>query len=127
MAGKPVDIIYVRELRIAALIGVYEWEQRVKQTICIDLEMAADIRKAAASDAIEDTLNYKAVAERVTGYVQENRFDLIETLAEHLAAFLLHEFTIPWIKITVGKPGAVQGSRDVGVVIERGKRGNPDF
>ena len=103
MASESSDVIYVRELRVGAVIGVYEWEQRIKQTICLDLEMAADIRKAAATDAIEDTLNYKAVAERV-------------------CAILLEEFRIPWAKVTVGKPGAAQGSREVGVVIERGNR-----
>jgi 7,8-dihydroneopterin aldolase/epimerase/oxygenase len=122
MASESSDIIYVRELRVGAVIGVYEWEQRIKQTICLDLEMAADIRKAAASDAIEDTLNYKAVAERVSGYVEESRFNLIETLAERVCAILLEEFRIPWAKVTVGKPGAAQGSREVGVVIERGNR-----
>lgn len=122
MTNEPVDIIYVRELRVNAVIGVHEWEQRVRQTLCIDLEMAADTRKGAVSDAIEDTLNYKAVAERVGSYVGESRFNLIETLAERVAAILLNEFGIPWVKVTVGKPGAVPGSREVGVVVERGNR-----
>lgn len=123
MASRSIDIIYVRDLRVDAVIGVYEWERRIKQTVCLDLEMAADIRQAAASDAIEDTLNYKAVAERVASYVAESGFQLIETLAERVAAILLDEFAISWVKVRVGKPGAVQGSREVGVVIERGNRG----
>jgi dihydroneopterin aldolase len=122
MPNQITDLIYIRELRIDAVVGIYEWEQRVRQTISIDLEMAADVRKAAVSDAIEDTLNYKAVAERITHFIKESRFKLIETLAERIAAILLDEFKIAWVKVVVGKPGAVQGSRDVGVIIERGER-----
>ncbi len=121
MLSQTTDAIYIRELRIDAVVGIYEWEQRVRQTISINLEMAADVRKAAASDAIEDTLNYKAVAERITRFIEESRFKLIETLAERIAAILLDEFNIAWVKVVVGKPGAVQGSRDVGVIIERGE------
>ncbi len=122
MTGQDSGIIYLRELRVAAVIGIYEWEQRIRQTVVIDLEMAADIRAAAATDSIAQTLNYKAVAERVTGFVEATRFQLIETLAEHIADILLNEFKIPWIKVSVSKPGAIKGSRDVGVVIERGSQ-----
>jgi 7,8-dihydroneopterin aldolase/epimerase/oxygenase len=122
MTSQSRDIIYLRELCVSAVIGIYEWERRVRQTISIDLEMAADIRKAAASDAIADTLNYKAVAERIAAFVEESRFQLIETLAEHIAGILLNEFKIPWVRVSVGKPGAVRGARAVGVIIERGNR-----
>ena len=122
MPSQTTDLIYIRELRIDAVVGIYEWEQRVRQTISIDLEMAADVRKAAVSDAIEDTLNYKAVAERITRCIEESRFKLIETLAERIAAILLNEFKIAWVEVVVGKPGAVQGSRDVRVIIARGER-----
>lgn len=125
MATENSDIIYVRELRVAAAIGIYEWEQRVRQTLIIDLEMATDIRGAAAADSIEQTLNYKAVAERVTAFAEASRFQLIETLAERVAGILLDEFKLPWIKVSVGKPGAIRGSRDVGVVIERGPERPP--
>lgn len=121
MTVRPTDIIYLRELRVSAVIGVYEWERRIKQALSIDLEMAADIRKAAAVDGIEATLNYKAVAERVVAFVEDSRFQLIETLAERIASLLLNEFKIPWVKVSLGKPGAVPGSRDVGVVVERGR------
>jgi dihydroneopterin aldolase len=120
MPNPPADVIFIRELRVSAVIGVYEWEQRVEQTISIDLEMASDIRKAAVSDAIEDTLNYKAVAERVVEYVKGSRFRLIETLAEGIARLILNEFAVQRIRLTIGKPGAVRGAREVGVVIERG-------
>lgn len=117
-----MDIIFLRELRVKAVIGIYEWEQRIRQEVCIDLEMGADIRQAGKTDSIEDTLNYKAVAKRVAAYVEESRFQLIETLAERITAILLDEFDIPWVRLTLSKPGAVRGSRDVGVVIERGKK-----
>jgi dihydroneopterin aldolase len=125
MVYHSADIVYLRELRVAAIIGIYDWEQRVRQTISIDLQMATDIRKAATSDVIEDALNYKAVAERITAYVEASRFKLIETLAEHVAGILLGEFGIRWVKVTVSKPNAVRGARDVGVVIERGTRMQP--
>ena len=122
MINQNSGIIYLHELRVAAVIGIYEWEQRIRQTLVIDLEMAADIRAAAAADSIAQTLNYKAVAERVITFVEATRFQLIETLAERVADILLDEFKIPWVKVSVSKPGAIKGSRDVGVVIERGSR-----
>jgi dihydroneopterin aldolase len=119
MSERPADLVYVRELRVAAVIGIYEWEQRVRQTICIDLEMAADIATAAASDTIETTLNYKAIADRLSSFVEASRFKLIETLAERAAHMLLTEFGIRWLKLSISKPRAVPGAREVGVVIER--------
>ena len=118
----PMDIIYLNDLKIDTVIGIYDWERRVKQTVSLDLEMATDIRKAAASDSIEDTLNYKAVAKRVIALVEGSEFKLIETLAERIAGLLLEEFDIPWCRVTLDKGGAVRGSRSVGVVIERGTR-----
>lgn len=115
-----MDIVFINDLRIETIIGIYDWERRVKQTVSLDLEMAADIRAAAATDAIEDTLNYKAVAKRLIAFVGESRFQLVETLAEKIAEIVLTEFDVKWVKLTVHKPGAVRGSRDVGVIIERG-------
>jgi dihydroneopterin aldolase len=117
-----MDTVFIRDLRIDTLIGIYDWERQVRQTISLDLEMGADIRRAAATDAIEDTLNYKAVAKRLIDFVGNSEYQLVETLAEEIAAIVLHEFAVPWLKLTVHKPGAVRGSRDVGVVIERGSR-----
>ncbi len=122
MINQNSGIIYLHGLRVAAVIGIYEWEQRIRQILVIDLEMAADIRTAAAADSIAQTLNYKAVAERVITFVEATRFQLIETLAERVADILLDEFKIPWVKVSVSKPGAIKGSREVGVVIERGRR-----
>ena len=118
-----MDIVFINELRIETIIGIYDWERKVKQTISLDLEMGTDIRKSAATDAIEDTLNYKAVAKRLIAFVEDSEYLLVETLAEKIAEIVLSEFTVPWLKLTVHKPGAVRGSRDVGVIIERGSRG----
>ena len=102
--------------------GFLKWERETPQTVSIDLEMATDNRAAAAGDRIEDALNYKSVAKRIAAYVGDSRFQLIETLAERIAAILLEEFSIPWVRVLVSKPGAIRGARDVGVVIERGRR-----
>jgi len=115
-----VDIVFINDLRIETIIGIYDWERKVKQTISLDLEMGADIRKSAETDAIEDTLNYKAVAKRLIAFVGESEYQLVETLAEKITDIVLTEFSVPWVKLTVHKPGAVRGSRDVGVIIERG-------
>jgi len=117
-----MDTIFLRDLRIDTVIGIYDWERRIRQTVSLDLEMATDIRKAAASDKIDDTLNYKAVAKRIIGFVEQSEFQLVETLAERVADLVLDEFNIPWIRLTLNKTGAVRGARDVGVIIERGER-----
>jgi len=117
-----MDIVYIRDLEIDTVIGIYDWERKITQTIRIDLEMGTDIRRAAETDAIEDTLNYKAVAKRIIRYVEETQPELVETLAENIAAIVMHEFDVPWLRLTLGKPGAVRRSREVGIVIERGTR-----
>ena len=117
-----MDIIYLRDLRIDAVIGVYDWERRMKQTVILDLEMAADIGKAANSDHIDDALNYKAVAKRLIRFVEESEFELVETLAERIAEIVLGEFNVSWCRLTLNKKGAVRYVRDVGVIIERGKK-----
>lgn len=116
------DIIFLRDLRIPTVIGIFDWERAVKQTVVLDLEMAADIRRAAASDHIDDTLNYKAVAKRLIQFVGESEFQLVETLAERVAGIVLEEFEVPWVRVTLNKQGAVRGARDVGVIIERGRK-----
>lgn len=117
-----MDIVFVEDLRIDTVVGIFDWERRVRQTIAIDLEMAFDIRAAAASDAIGDTLDYKAVSKRLIQFVGESEFLLIETLAERAAAIVLEEFDVAWLRLRLSKPGAVRGARNVGVVIERGER-----
>lgn len=115
-----MDIIYINELRIEAVIGVYEWERRIKQTVVLDIELATDIRKAASSDSIDDTLNYKAVAKRVIAFVEQSQYQLVESMAEHVAQLIITEFQVAWLRLRVSKPGAVRGAKDVGVIIERG-------
>ena len=115
-----MDTVFITDLRIETLIGIYDWERKIRQTISLDLEMGTDIRAAAATDAIEDTLNYKAVAKRLIAFVGASEFQLVETLAERIAEIVLTEFNVPWLRLTLHKPGAVRGSRDVGVIIERG-------
>ncbi|MCK5877227.1 MAG: dihydroneopterin aldolase [Candidatus Marithrix sp.] len=117
-----MDIIYLRKLKIDTIIGVFDWERQTKQTIIIDLEMGADIRKAAQNDQLEDTLNYKAVAKRLIDFVGNSEFQLVETLAERIAKIVLTEFSVPWLRLQLHKPGAVRGSKDVGIIIERGNK-----
>jgi len=114
-----MDIVYIRDLRIDAVIGIYEWEQKIQQQINVNLEMGWDNRSAAQSDDIKDTLNYKAAAQLVKELVQKSEFELVEALAEHIATLLLEKMNIPWIKVSLGKPMAVTDSKEVGVIIER--------
>jgi dihydroneopterin aldolase len=120
-----MDIIFLSDLRVDTVIGIWEWERKIRQTIAIDLEMAADIRKAAASDSVDDTLNYKSVAKRIQQFVGDSSFQLVETLAEEIARIVLDEFDVPWVRVRVNKPGAIRGARDVGIQIERGTRPDP--
>ncbi len=117
-----MDIIYLHDLKVDCVIGVWDWERKIKQTITIDLDMGFDIRKAAASDELEDTLSYKDVSKRVEAFVKDSGFQLVERLAEEIAAILLNEFAIKWCRVRINKFGAVRGAGDVGVLIERGDR-----
>jgi len=117
-----MDIIFLQALEIDTVIGIYDWERKIKQKVVFDIEMATDIRKAAASDHIDDTLNYKAVAKRVISFVEESNFELVETLAEGVAAIILKEFDVPWLRLTLNKLGAITGARGVGIIIERGTK-----
>ena len=117
-----MDKIFLSELKIDTIIGIWEWERRIRQTVVIDLEMSADIAKAAATDEVADTLNYKLVAKRVQTFVADSSFQLVETLAERIAAIIREEFGVAWVKVRVDKPGAIRGSKAVGVLIERGEQ-----
>jgi 7,8-dihydroneopterin aldolase/epimerase/oxygenase len=114
-----LDTIFINDLRVETVIGIYDWERRIRQTVSINLEIAADIRRAAASDSIDDTLNYKAVAKRLIEFIEASSFQLVETLAERIAAIVLTEFDVSRVTLTLNKPGAIRGARDVGVRIER--------
>jgi len=114
-----MDIIYLSELKIETIIGIYDWEREIKQTVSLDLEMATDIRKAAESDSIDHTLDYKSVAKRLISFVEASEFQLVETMAEQITQIVLNEFNVPWVKLKLSKPGAIRGSKDVGIIIER--------
>ncbi len=117
-----MDTIFINDLRVQTIVGVWAWERVVPQTVHVDLELAADIRAAAAEDELSLTVDYHAVATRVTEFVAGSQFKLIETLAERIAAILTGEFGLPWVRVTVHKAWAVTGYRDVGVAVERGQR-----
>lgn len=113
------DIVFIKELSVPTVIGVYEWERKVRQNLVADLEIETDIRKAAAEDNIADTVDYKAIAKRVRAYIGDSRFCLVETLAERVAALVINEFAVRCVRVTLSKPGAVRGAANVGVTIER--------
>ncbi len=117
-----MDIVFIHDLQIETVIGIYDWERKIRQTISLDIEMATDISKAASSDDIEDTLSYKTVAKRLIEFVETSEYELVEALAENICSIVRQEFQVPWVKLTLRKPGAVRGSKSVGVIIERGEK-----
>jgi len=121
-SGKmaAMDIVYIEGLEIETIIGIYDWERTTRQTVRLDLEMACDIAKAAASENIEQALNYKSVSKRLIEFVGASEFLLVETMAERIAEIVLTEFSVPWLRLKLGKPGAITGAKEVGVIIERG-------
>lgn len=117
-----MDTIFLTDLRVDTVIGIYDWEREIRQTVAIDLEMATDIRQAAATDDIQYTLNYKSISDRLIEFVEKSEYGLIETMAEKIAAIVMDEYSVPWVRVTLHKPGAISRAKDVGVIIERGKR-----
>jgi dihydroneopterin aldolase len=116
-----MDIIFLRELRIDTLIGVYEWEKRVPQTLQIDLEIALPNSRACQSDDIDDALDYAKIVRHLQDVLTSRHFNLLEALAEHIAQILLNDFNAPWVKVSVAKLQAIRGSKMVGISIERGQ------
>ena len=116
-----MDTIFIHALKTETIVGIYEWERQVKQTVVIDLQFSADIRKAALTDSIDDTLNYKGVAKRILAFIEASQFHLVEALAEHIAMLVLEEFDVQWVSVTLSKPGAIRSSKDVGVKLERSR------
>ena len=115
------DCIFLKDLRVETVVGVWDWERKIRQTVSIDLEIGTDITRAANMDSIDDALNYKDVAKRVQRFVADSQFHLIETLATKIAETVLSEFDIPWIEVRVNKLGAIRGAKHVGVRIRRHK------
>jgi len=116
-----VDIVYIKALQVETVIGIYDWEREIRQRVVLDLEMGTDIRQAALTEDIESTLNYKSVSDRLVEFVSASEFLLVETMAEEIAALVMQEFSVPWLRLKVGKPDAIAAAEDVGVVIERGE------
>jgi dihydroneopterin aldolase len=114
-----MDKIFLTELSVECIVGIWDWERRVKQTVIVDVEMAADIRRAAASDHIDDTIDYKRVSKRLLAFIGESQFQLVETLTEQIARLIVTEFGVSWVKVRLNKRGAIRGARDVGIEIER--------
>jgi dihydroneopterin aldolase len=119
MTQPSGDRIFLHGLTVECIIGFIDWERRVRQTVVVDLEMPVDCARAAASDEVADTLDYKKVAKRALEFIGASEFRLVETLAHRLALVILAEFGVEWVRISLNKPGAIRNSRDVGVVIER--------
>lgn len=117
-----MDRVFIEALAIECVIGIYDWERTIRQTVVLDIEMAFDNRKPAQTDAITDTLDYKAVSKRLIAFVQQSQYGLVETLAEECARIIREEFGVAWLRLKLSKPGAVTGSKAVGVMIERGVR-----
>ena len=117
-----MDIIFLSGLTTECIIGIWDWERRVKQKVLVDLEMGADIRRAAGSDRIDDTLDYKSVSKRLLQFIGDSEFQLVETLTERIAELVITEFSVPWVRVRLNKQGAIRGSRDVGILIERSSR-----
>ena len=113
------DRIFLHGLTAECIIGFIDWERRVRQTVVLDIELPVDCRRAALTDEVADTLDYKAVAKRVLAFVALSEFQLVETLAHRVALLILEEFAVEWVRVVLNKPGAIRNSRDVGVLIER--------
>lgn len=114
-----MDRVFIENLTVETVIGIFDWEREIRQAVSLDLEMDFDIRAAAASDAIADTLDYKAVSKRLIQFIEQSQFQLVEALAERCAAIVLAEFPVARLTLKLSKPGAVRGSSAVGVIIER--------
>jgi dihydroneopterin aldolase len=114
------DRVFIENLIVQTVIGVYDWEREIRQDVSLDLEMEFDIKKAAETDSIEETLDYKSVSKRLIRIIEESEFQLVEALAERCSTTVLTEFPVNWLRLKLGKPGAVRGSSAVGVIIERG-------
>lgn len=117
-----MDIVFIRGLRIETVIGIYDWEREIRQPVILDLEMSTDVRHAAETDHIDQALDYKSVAKRLIAFVEESKFQLVETLAERCTDIILNEFGVRWVRLSLNKVGALRGARDVGVIIERGEK-----
>ena len=114
-----MDKIFLKNLRLLTRIGLFEWEKQIEQIIRIDLEVGFNISKAAETDNVEYSLDYKSLSNSIKDYVNNNKHELIETLIENIAHLILNEFKVEYITLSISKPGAIRGSEDVGITITR--------
>lgn len=119
-----MDITFLHGLKVDCIIGIWDWERRTRQTIVVDLDMASDVGKASQSDDIKDAVDYKSVSKRLIEFIGQSEFQLVETLAERVADIVINEFSVPWVRVRINKRGAVRNAGDVGILIERGERGD---
>ncbi|MGI1671137.1 MAG: dihydroneopterin aldolase [Neptuniibacter sp.] len=117
-----MDLVYIRGLEVETVIGIYDWEREIRQVVNLDLEMGFNIQGAAQTEDVDNTLNYKTVSDRLIDFISQSEFQLVETMAEEIAQLLRDEFGVKWLRLRLGKPGAVPQAEDVGVIIERGER-----
>lgn len=117
-----MDIVYIKELEVETVIGIFDWERKIKQIVSLDLEMQCDVHAAAKTDHIDQAVDYKAISKRLIAFIEASEFQLIETMAERITEIVLSEFQVEWLRLRLSKPGAVRGSKDVGVIIERGMK-----
>ena len=120
-----MDTIFLSGLTTECIIGIWDWERRVRLKVVVDIEMAADIRRAAATDSIDDTLDYKRVSKRLLQFIGDSQFQLVETLTERIAEIVVREFDVTWVRVRLNKQGAIRGARDVGIQIERRREDFP--
>ena len=116
-----MDRVFIEALEIECVIGIYDWERKIRQPVVFDIEMDFDNRIPAASDAIEDTLDYKAVSKRLIDFVSHSSYGLVEALAEECCRIILGEFGVSRVRLKLSKVGAVRGARAVGVILERAR------
>jgi 7,8-dihydroneopterin aldolase/epimerase/oxygenase len=117
-----MDFIFIHDLRVDILVGVYEWERTVPQTVALDLDIALPPGRPRGSDRIGDTIDYAKVVARIEASLTRHRFNLLEALADHVAELVMSEFGAPWLRVSVTKIGALKNVRRLGVTIERGDR-----
>ncbi|MGH1429929.1 MAG: dihydroneopterin aldolase [Neptuniibacter sp.] len=117
-----MDLVYIRGLEVETVIGIYDWEREIRQVVNLDLEMGFNIQGAAQTEDVNNTLNYKTVSDRLIDFISQSEFQLVETMAEEIAQLVRNEFGVKWLRLRLGKPGAVPQAEDVGVIIERGER-----
>ena len=116
-----MDIIFLRELKVTTLIGIYEWEKLMPQTLQLDIDIAMPDSRACISDNIADALDYAEIARYIQTVLSEGHFSLLETLAEHIAQIILKDFNAPWVKVSIAKLQAIRNCKMVGISIERGQ------